>query len=115
MTTTSAMDSRHGSSLEWCSYGPFGLRDPPGQPVSLVQPGRDAQLQDADQLVHRGGSAGPAEDHQVIGGAADGVADDPAGVLAQPGGRQAGPGALGVGVRVPRQHGVADEILDEVE
>ena len=22
MTTTSAMDSRHGSSLEWCSYGP---------------------------------------------------------------------------------------------
>ena len=22
MTTTSAMDSRHGSSLEWCSKGP---------------------------------------------------------------------------------------------
>jgi hypothetical protein len=43
-------------------HRPFGLRDPPGQPVLLVQPGRDAQLEDADQLVHRRGRPGPAED-----------------------------------------------------
>ena len=36
-----------------------------------------------------------------------------AGVLAQPGGLQAGAAGLGVGVGVARQHLVADEVLDE--
>ena len=96
-------------------HRPFRLRDTVGQPVPFVQPSWDTQLQDADQLVHRGGGPGPAEDHQVIGGAADRVADDAPGVLAQPGGRQAGAGALGVGVGVPGQHRVPDEILDKVQ
>jgi hypothetical protein len=121
MTTTSAMDSRHGSSLEWCSYGSAnttgrsacGIR--PASPYRSSSPAEDPQLQDADQLVHRRGRPGPAADHQVIGGAADRIPDDPAGLLAQPGGRQPSPGALGMGVGVPRQHRIADEILDEVQ
>ena len=83
-------------------HRPLGLRDAVGEPVPLVQPGRDAQLQDADELVHRGGRPGSAEDDQVISGAADRVTDDPPGVLAQPGGRQAGAGAFGMGVSVSR-------------
>jgi hypothetical protein len=41
------------------------------------------------------------------------VLRQPPRVLAQPGGLQAGPAGLGVRVRVPRQHFVADEVLDE--
>jgi hypothetical protein len=82
----------------------------PGLPVV-----RAGQSQDRHQLVDRGGGAGAAEEHQVVLGAADGLVDQPAGVLAQPGGLQAGGRALGVGVGVAGQHGVADEVLDEVQ
>ena len=75
-------------------HRPFGFRDAFGELVPLVQPGRDTQLQDADELVHRAGRPGPAEDDQVIGRAANCVADDPPGVLAQLGGRQADVAAL---------------------
>ena len=69
ITTTSAMDSRHGSSLEWCSNGPMNTtgRSLGGicvdQAVAVVELGRDAQPEDADQLVDRAGRAGAGEDH----------------------------------------------------
>ena len=119
ITTTSAIDSRHGISLEWCSKGPMnttgrscsgmcrssecrsssaeGMRSP-STPISLeIAPVRARPGEDDDRLVV----------------AADGLVDDPAGVLAQAGGLQAGAARLGVGVRVARQHLVADEVLDE--
>ncbi len=96
-------------------HRPLACRDLPGELVPVVQAGRDAQLEDADELVHRGGRAGPAEDDQVIVGAADRTMNDLAGVLAQPGRLQAGAGALGVSVGIPRQHLLAGEVLDEVQ
>jgi hypothetical protein len=39
IATTSAADSRHGSSLEWCSYGPTNTTAPrrsPSTPMSLL-------------------------------------------------------------------------------
>ena len=62
-----------------------------------------------------GGAARAAEHHDRLVVAADGVADDPPRVLAQPGGLQAGAARLGVGVGVGRQHLVADEVLDEAQ
>ena len=119
MTTTSAIDSRHGSSLEWCSNGPMNTTGRcsrgiwRGEAVRVVELGRDADAEDADQLVDGAGRAGAGEDDHGLVVAADRVADDLAGVLAQPGGLQAGAGGLGVGVGVPGQHLVADEVLDE--
>ena len=69
--------------------------------------------EDADHLVDRAGRAGAGEDDHGLLVAADRVADDLPGVLAQPGGLQAGAGGLGVGVGVAGQHLVADEVLDE--
>ncbi len=96
-------------------HRPLGVRDAPGQLVPLVQPGRDAQFQDADELVHRGGDAGSAEDDEIVIGAADGVADDLPGLLAQPGSLQPGARAFGVRVGVPGEHRVPDEVLDEIQ
>ena len=96
-------------------HRPLGGRDRLDEPVAGGQPGREAQLQDGDQLVHRRRRPGAAEDHQVLVGAADRVADQSPGLLAQPGGLQPGTGALGVGVGVAGQDVVADELLDEVE
>ena len=94
-------------------HRPLPRRDPVRQPVAVVQVGRDAQVEDADELVDGGGAARPAEqDHGVVV-AADGVADDPPRVLAEPGRLQAGARALGVGVGVAGQDLVADEVLDE--
>ena len=53
ITTTSAIDSRHGSSLEWCSKGPMKTtgRSPRGiacaEVVPVVEVGRDAELEDS--------------------------------------------------------------------
>ena len=95
--------------------GSLRLRNSRGELETFVQPGRDAQLQNPDQLVHRCRRPGPAEDDQVVIGAADGIPDDPAGVLAQPRRLQPGSRALGMGVRIARQDRVADEVLDEVQ
>ena len=46
---------------------------------------------------------------------ADGVGDDPPGVLAEAGRLEAGPRRLGVGVAVQREDRLADEVLDERE
>ena len=54
-------------------------------------------------------------DDVVVLGAADRVADDPPGVLAEAGRLEPGPRRLGVGVAVERQDRLADEVLDERE
>ena len=64
ITTTSAIDSRQGSSLEWCSKGPMKTtgRSSGGiapQPVAVVEVGRDAEAEDADELVDRAGAPEP--------------------------------------------------------
>jgi hypothetical protein len=105
-----------------------GGRLAPGQEVAVVleRPHQDqrpwagrgrplAELQQAGQLGHRRRGPGPGEDDQVLVGAADGLVDHLAGLLAQPGGVAAGARALGVGVGVPGQDLVADGVLDEVE
>jgi hypothetical protein len=96
-------------------HRPLRFRDARRQLVPFVQPGRDTQLQDADQLADRRGRPRPAEDDQVILGPAHRVMDHPPRVLPQAARLQPGPRALGVRVRVPRQHRVADEILDEIQ
>jgi hypothetical protein len=96
-------------------HRPLPRRDALQQPIPLGQAGRQPQLEDADQLVDRGGGAGATEDHHVVVGATDGVADQPAGVLAQPRRLQSGTRAFGVRVGVAGQHLVADEVLDEVQ
>ena len=117
--TTSAIDSRHGSSLEWCSNGPVKTTgrsvggDVRVEVVAVVERGREAQAEDADQPVDRPGRAGPAEDDAGVVVAVDGVRDDLPGVLAEPGGLPSGAARLGVGVGVAGEHLVADEVLDE--
>ena len=64
-------------------------------------------------LVHRRGGARPAEDDQVVAGAADRVADELPGVRAQPRGLQAGTRTVGVRAGVAGKHPLADEVLDE--
>ncbi len=57
IVTTSAIVSRHGSSLLWCSYGPMNTtgrssaRDVLAQVPAVLEGARDAQPEDADQLV----------------------------------------------------------------
>jgi hypothetical protein len=94
-------------------HRPLACRDMPGELVGVVQAGGDAQLEDSDELVHRGGRPGAAEDDQVIFCAADRVMDDLPGLLTQPGRLQARARALGVGVGVAGQDLGSDEVLDE--
>jgi hypothetical protein len=85
------------------------------QPVALVEARGNPELEDAHELVDRRGGARPAEDHHVVLSAPDGVVDEPPGILPQLRGLQPGAGALGVGVGVPREHLVAEEVLQEVQ
>lgn len=86
-----------------------------GQAVAAVEVGGEAQVQGGDQPVDRAGRPRPAEQHDVLLTRADRLTDDLASVLAKAGRLQAGARALGVGVAVERQHGGADEVLDEVQ
>ena len=119
MTTTSAIDSRHGSSLLWCSNGPTkttgrsGGGDLGAQPVAVVQFGRDAQAQHRHELVDRGGRAGAGEDDRVAGARAHRRPDDLAGLLAEAGRLESGTRRFRVRVRVERQDRFADVVLDE--
>jgi hypothetical protein len=90
-------------------------RDVAAQVMGVLKPAGDAQAEDADELVDRPGAARSGEDDDGVLVAADGVADDRARVLAQPGGLQASAGRLGVGVGVSGEDLVADEVLDERE
>ena len=108
IATTSAIDSRHGSSLEWCSNGPMnttgrssagsrrelvavlevgGMRRP-RMPISLsIAAGRARSRRRSP----RSSSSPPTASRMIRPG-----------VLAQPGGLQAGAAGLGVGVGVAR-------------
>ena len=88
-------------------------RDVRAQRVSVVEVVGDAQVEDVDELVDRGGHPRPAEDDGVLVGATDGVADDAPRLLAEAAGLEPGPGRLRVRVRVERQHRVAQVVLDE--
>ncbi len=94
---------------------PLVGRDVRRQPVPLVQVARQPQVEDVDQPVDGAGGARAAEDHDVLGRAADGGVDQAAGILAEARRLQAGARGLGVRVRVERQHLLAQEVLDEGE
>src|SRR3569623_3568866 len=91
----------------------LGFGDAVRELVARVEIGRDAQLQDVDQLVDRAGRAAAGEDHQVIGAAADRALDHLTRVLAERRRLPAGAARLGVRVRVERHDLVADEVLVE--
>ena len=93
----------------------LAARDVLRQVEPVVEVGGEPQVHDPDQLVDRAGGTGSAEDDAGLVVAADRVADDLAGVLAQPRGLQAGAGRLGVGVGVAGEDLVADEVLDEAQ
>ena len=78
----------------------LGRRDVGGQVVLVVEDRRDPQAEDADQLGDRAGAARAGEEHDGVAVTADGLADDLAGLLAQPAGLQPGAAGLGVGVGV---------------
>ena len=88
-------------------------RDVAGRSYESSRSAGIRRFEDPDQLVDRGRRAGAAEDHDRLVVTADRVVDDPPRVLAQAGRLQPGAARLGVRVRVPRQHLVADEVLDE--
>ena len=120
ITTTSAIDSRQGSSLEWCSYGPMNTTGRSlggivvGQVVAVVELGRDAQAEDADQLVDRAGARRSRRRSRTVSSSPPTAsrmirrASSRSRVVCRP-----VPRRLGVGVGVAGQHLVADEVLDE--
>ena len=55
---------------------PLVCRDVRAQVVAVVELGRQAQPEDADELVDRPGGAGAGEDDGVVVGAADRVVDE---------------------------------------
>ncbi|MEI2706318.1 MAG: hypothetical protein V9E89_13940 [Ilumatobacteraceae bacterium] len=67
-------------------------RDPFTKVVAVVQLGRQAQPEHADDLVDGCRRPRAGEDHASLVVTPDGVADDPPGVLTQAGGLQPGPG-----------------------
>ena len=93
----------------------LGRRDVGRQVVLVVEDRRDPQAEDPDQLGDRAGAARAGEEHDRVAVAAHGLADDLAGLLAQPAGLQPGAAGLGVGVGVARQHLVADEVFEKRE
>ena len=97
-------------------HRPLALRDVRSQAVAGVDVGRQSEVEARDERVDRAGRARAAEEHRVlVRVAAACLEDQPAGVLAEPGGLHAGARGLAVGVRVQRKHGVADVVLDRCE
>ena len=68
---------------------------------AVLEVGGNPQAEDADEPVDGARAPRAGEDHGRGVVAPHRLADDPPRVLAQPGGLQAGPRALGVGVGVP--------------
>ena len=83
---TSTMDSRHNSSLEWCSNGPTKttgrLRGGSPQAQPTVWFGRYREAEDANELVDGSGRTGSGEDHRILIARADGGPDRGPGLLA---------------------------------
>ncbi len=95
--------------------GSLGGRDPACQVVALVELRRQAQPQHVDEAVDGAGRAGAHEEDDMRIGGPDGSRDDPPGLGPEARGLEAGPRGLGVRVRVERQDGVPQVLLDEVE
>ena len=86
------------------------------QVVAIVEACREPDLEAVDEPVDGAGGARAGEQHHVVGRrAADCLADDPARILPEAAGLQPGARGLGVGVRVEREHRLANEVLDERE
>ena len=86
------------------NHRPLLRRDAFAQVVRGIQIVRDPQVEDRDELVDRAGSTGPGEDDQRVVITAESIANDVPGVLAETARLPARSGALGVGVRVEREH-----------
>ena len=120
IVTTSAIDSRHGSSLQWCSNGPMnttgrcsgGIRERRSQRSS-----RSAGMRRLSTSTRRLTAAVDPEPQKMtacgLGVAADALEHQPPRLLAEARRLEPGAGRLGVGVRVERQDRVADVVLDE--
>jgi hypothetical protein len=90
-------------------------RDGLGEVVFIVEGSRDADTENADDLVNGARAARSGEDHHRVGVATDGVEDDRAGVLTQSGGLSTGPAGFGVGVGMAGEHLVPQEVLQEAQ
>ncbi len=91
-------------------------RDPGAQVPAIIEIGRDPQLEHVDEAVDGTGRAGSTEhDGMARGIATHALEDQAAGLLAEAGRLEARAGGLRVGVRVQRQDGVPDVVLDERE
>lgn len=96
--------------------GAFVGRHARRPPVTHVELARDAEPEDLDHPIDRRGRPRTTEEDRVfLGRGADRVPDDGTGVLPEAGGLPPGPGRLRVGVGVPREHEVADGVLDEAQ
>ena len=119
IVTTSPIDSRHGQLVAVVlvrsdeDERPLARRDVRAQRVAVVEIVRDPQVEDVDELVDGRRRSRAAEDDGVVVGSPDGVADDPARLLAEARRLQPRSRRLGVRVGVQRQDGVAQVVLDE--
>jgi hypothetical protein len=96
--------------------GPLAGRDVRAEGPSVVEVGRDAQVEHLDQPVDRSRGPGPAEDHGVgLAVPAHAIEHDPAGALPEARGLEPRAGRLRVGVRVQRQDLFPDVVLQERE
>ena len=109
--TTSAIDSRHGSSLLWCSKGPMNIdrafvgRDvrPTTRTDHRGRPGCAVPRTPNHEVDRPGRSTAGEQDGVLVGGSDDSRRMMDAGFLAKAGRLQAGPRRLGVGVGIQRE------------
>ena len=121
MVTTSAIDSRHGSSLEWCSYGPMNTTGRSAAGICSVKWKRSSST-DGMRRPNTPTSLAiapveplPQNSTALLVGGAHAASDDLAGILAKARGLEPGAGGLRVSVGVERQHHIGDVVLDEGE
>ena len=94
--------------------GPFLRRDPGMQAVAAIEVRRDAQVEDADDLVHgRRGSRAAEDDRVRLARRPQRGADEVAGILPEPRRLAARARGLRVRVGVERHDLLADVVLDE--
>ena len=120
ISTTVAIDSRHGSSLEWCSYGPTNTtgRSPIGMcSESAYRSSRTAGRRIPRIVMSRSMAPVEPEPAKITACSSEvpptHVRMMSLGVLSEPGGLAARFRGLGVGVGIHRHHLVVDQVLDE--
>ena len=96
-------------------HRPLVLRDLLEKAVTGVEVCRDADVQNIDQLVDRGGGSGAGENHHVLVRTSDRLLDDLPGVFPEAGGLETRSRGLGVGVGVEGKHLGDDELLDKAQ